>query len=328
MNVLVSNTCNRRCSYCFAAERVSYTTRQQSEARAAPPFISEDDFERAVEFACRNRVRKFGILGGEPSTHPRFVSLLERALAGGLDVKVFTNGMWRPRDIEAVAGFGGDARRRLTLVTNLNQPDETPDHERRRQERFLEELGRCALPSFNIYRLGFDPLFLVDTIERHAMRRHIRLGVAQPLAEHDSEFIAVEDYPRLAPTLMALAEACDSRDITIGFDCGFTLCMFTPEQIGRLQLAGCRFKASCGPAVDVGTDLSVWACFPLSTFARGAALDDFGSLAEIVDHFAEEYDRLYWTGVLPQCIDCRHRRRRQCPGGCAAHVYRSFNPCE
>jgi sulfatase maturation enzyme AslB (radical SAM superfamily) len=327
LNVLVSNSCNRRCPYCFAAERVSYTSSEGSEPKAAPRFISVEDFDRVVEFAARSRVGKFGILGGEPSTHPRFPALLERALQKELEVKVFTNGLWRARDIEAVGRLEGDLAKRLTLVVNVNQPEITQQREQERQRRLLEALGRMCVLSFNVYDVEFDPLFLIDLILRFKTRRHIRLGVAQPLAELESEHVGVERYGELSPRIMKLVEACDEHDIAVGFDCGFTLCMFTPEQIGRLQLAGSRFKASCGPAVDVGTDLSIWSCFPLSTFAGGASLTDFENVEQVVRYFQKQYERLYWTGAMAECVGCKYLKRRQCPGGCAAHVYRKFDPC-
>lgn len=327
MNVLVSNSCNRRCPYCFAAERVSYTTRDAAQARPAPRFISLQDFDRVLDFACRSKVKKLGILGGEPSTHPEFPALLERALDRRLPIKVFTNGLWRDRDIETVGRFDEALTKRLSLVVNVNEPSITSEREQARQRRLFEALGDRCLPSFNIYDVGFDASFLVDLIARYGMRRHIRLGVAQPLAEMSSEHVPVERYPELAPSLMKLVDRCDEHDISVGFDCGFTLCMFSPEEIGRMHLAGCEFKSSCGPAVDVGTDLSVWSCFPLSTFAGGVVLQDFEDMRSLVRHFQTQFARLYATGSMDACIGCKHLKRKQCTGGCAAHVHRRMSPC-
>jgi hypothetical protein len=194
------------------------------------------------------------------------------------------------------------------------------------QERFLEQVGHLCTLSYNIHDEALDAGFLVDVVTKYKTRPHIRVAIAQPLADLPSAAIPVRSYPRLAPTLLDLARRCDERDIRIGFDCGFTLCMFSPEQVGELVLAGCRFKADCGPAIDVGTDLSVWPCFPLSTLCQGVHLADFPTYQALVDHFAKSYRRLYRVGVLDECVECKYRRREQCPGGCAAHTYRSFHP--
>ena len=82
-------------------------------------------------------------------------------------------------------------------------------------------------------------------------------------------------------------------------------------------------RARCGPTVDVGTDLSAWACFPLSTCSERVRLDDFPSLPSLVQHFQGQFESLYGHGVFDECAECRHRRRKQCAGGCAAQVYRA-----
>ncbi len=328
MNILLSNTCNRRCPYCFASERVSYTVDKEQAARPAPPFISRDDYEAALDFVIKNNVQDVGILGGEPSYHPDFVELLQMAWRRELRLRVFTNGLWRKRDVDTIAALDHEEhKRRLNIILNVNHPEISNPGEQKAQTTFLQKLGRYTALSFNIYRLDLDPCFLVDLIVESDSKRHIRLGIAEPLAQLESEFIEVRDYHKLAPKLMELARRCDEADITLGFDCGFTLCMFSAEEIGELFLSGAHFKSSCGPAIDVGTDLSVWSCFPLSAFSSGVYLKDFSNVDELVKHFREKFKRLHRTGVLPECIDCKQIRRENCVGGCAAHVFRELNPC-
>lgn len=325
MNVLLTSRCNRRCSYCFAQERISFAGGDGTR-RKAPELISEEDFRTAAAFARRSGQRVLGVLGGEPSIHPRFVELLRLAWDAGLHTKVFSNGLWPEEAVAAVERLGPGDREKLHVVLNMNGPKRTPPREQAAQEAFLARLGPLVSLSFNISRLDFDPLFLVDAILDHGARPSIRLGVAEPLAQLENEHVPVAEYPRLAPALLALAEACDANDIHLGFDCGFTLCMFSAAELGRLTQAGARFRASCGPAVDVGTDLATWSCFPLSTFTEGRRLGEFQDLEALVSHFKAELKPLYQAGALPECAACRHRRRGACSGGCAAHVYRSLNP--
>lgn len=325
MNILLTNQCNRRCAYCFAQERVSFTA-TQATPQPAPPIISRANFARAISFARRSRLPVVGILGGEPSLHPQMTDLLADAWLAGVRTKVFTNGMWRDDQIEAIGRCNAAALRNLDIVVNVNEPSRTPPHEERAQRELFERLGRNCSLSFNVSRPEFESAFLVDLIEKYSLRRSIRVGVAQPLAQMPNEHVDIADYHTMAPAVLRLALRCDSRDIRLGFDCGFTLCMFTTEQLGQLMLAGARVRSSCGPALDVGTDLSVWACFPLSTFTKGVSLNDFDDARQLSRFFRQEFEPLFSAGALDKCIDCRHRRRRQCTGGCAAHVYRRLNP--
>jgi len=328
MNILLTNSCNRKCPYCFAQERISYTGLPEipaSKPRKAPGRISRDDFRQALGFARDNGQGMVGILGGEPSVHPQFIELLRDAWTEGLITTIFTNGMWKNSVIEQFIACTEEEKKLAKIIVNVNEPGITLEKEKRGQENLLEKIGpNCAL-SFNIYRKDFAPLFLTDIIDQFNCRRHIRLGVAVPLANQDSEYLAIEDYPEAARVIMKLAKLCDQRDVTLGFDCGFILCMFSEKDIGRLQLYGARFQSSCGSIIDVGTDLSVWSCFPLSTFAQGHSLVDYQSIDELDGSFRKQFGRLYNAGALDACVDCRFRRRKQCSGGCAAHVYRRLN---
>jgi hypothetical protein len=325
MNILLTNRCNRRCSYCFAQERIAFPA-GGGERPAAPEIISEESFRTAVDYAQRDGRKVIGILGGEPSLHPRFLDLLGIAWGAGLHTKVFSNGLWREEQIAEAERLGDGARERMHVVLNVNGPARTPRREQDAQEAFLARLGRLCSLSFNISRVDFDPAFLLDLIDRFGTQPHIRLGVAEPLARMENEHVPISEYRRLAPTLLRLAEACDARDVSLGFDCGFILCMFTPEELGRLAYAGAEFKSGCGPALDVGTDLTTWSCFPLSALGGGRRLTEFADLEALTKHFQAELKPLFDAGALPACAACKHRRRRRCTGGCAAHVYRRLNP--
>jgi hypothetical protein len=322
MNILLTNRCNRRCPYCFAAERVGLAG-EGAPARPAPESISNEDFERALLFAVRSGERSVSLLGGEPSLHPEFPALLSRALATRrLRVKVFTNGVWPVEHRETVAAaLESRALRRLAIIVNVNSPSLSSADERREQAALFEALGPVCSLSCNVHSTELDLRPLLDLFDEHpTLRRHVRVAIAQPLAAGKSEFVPVRDYEKVAPRIMELVEACDERDITVGFDCGFTLCMFSTEELGRLVQAGVLPRATCEPCIDVGTDLSVWACFPLSVRAPAVALENFETTAALRAHFRATLYELYDAGALDECGACRFFRREQCAGGCAAHL--------
>jgi organic radical activating enzyme len=322
MNILVTTVCNRRCPYCFAASRVS-NTQEDDKGAEATSFISSENFGRALAFTS-SQERVVGILGGEPSLHPEFARLIEQTWAAGFCAKVFTNGVWSEQTLAAVEQLTGRTPSNLKLVVNTNHPDITSEPERVAQQRLFTRLPKHCSLSFNIHSLEQTLEFLVDIIVNHGLMPNIRLGIAAPLAEQTSEFIPLSEYPKAAPLIMALAERCDTYDIRIGFDCGFTLCMFTPEQLGLLQTWGADFKASCGPAIDVGVDLTAWACFPLATLSKRVSIEDYRDSFELGRYFEEYFEPLYRTGALPECIGCKHLKRKRCSGGCAAHTYRRY----
>lgn len=320
MNILVTTVCNRRCPYCFASDQIGTGLGSQpGESR----FITHDNFAKALAFAARTE-RVIGILGGEPSLHPDFPALIEQTWAAGLDAKIFTNGCWSEDALEAVACLTGRTSRNLRLVVNTNHPDITPEKERVAQRRLFAKLPEHCSLSFNIHSLDYDAGFLVDFIVKYRLMRDIRLGLASPLVEGPSAFIAAEDFPQVAPLIMALSERCDAEDIHLGFDCGFTLCMFSAEQLGLLKLRGADIKCYCEPALDINVDLSSWACFPLASLGKADSIDEFCDAHEMQRHFKDRFFALYSSGSLPECVGCKQLKRKRCAGGCGAHVYRRY----
>ncbi len=322
MNILITSVCNRRCPYCFAASRISNSP-ENAEGELDTSFISVENFDRALEFASKKE-QIVGILGGEPSLHPHFARLIEQTWAAGFCAKVFTNGVWSEKAVDEIEKLPARSTANLRLVVNTNHPDITSAAESTAQQHLFSRLPEHCCLSFNIHSLNQDLSFLADLITQYGLMREIRLGIAAPLAEQASEFVPIADYRKVAPLVMALAERCDSHNIRIGFDCGFTLCMFTPEQLGLLYTWGADFKASCGPAIDVGVDLTAWVCFPLATLSKSVSITDFRDSFELGRYFEEFFDPLYSTGALPECIGCKHLKRKRCSGGCAAHTYRRY----
>ncbi|MET8563210.1 radical SAM protein [Streptomyces flaveolus] len=53
--------------------------------------MTSDDWKRLISEAAAIGVKKVQFIGGEPTLHPDFESLLHRALALGLDVQVYSN---------------------------------------------------------------------------------------------------------------------------------------------------------------------------------------------------------------------------------------------
>lgn len=322
MNILITTVCNRQCPYCFAASRVSNIP-EDAEREQGLSRISVENFQRALEFASKNE-KIIGILGGEPSLHPDFARLIQLTWAAGFCAKVFTNGVWSENAVQSVEQLSTRSSSNLRLVVNTNHPDITSPSEEAAQRRLFSTLPEHCSLSFNIHSLKQELGFLVDIIREHGLMPEIRLGMAAPLAEQPSEFIPMDDYPKVAPRIMDLAERCDAHNIRIGFDCGFTLCMFSPEQLGLLYTWGADFKAGCGPAVDVGVDLNTWACFPLATLSESVSIDEFRDSCELGRYFGEYFAPLYSTGALPECVTCKHLKRKRCSGGCAAHTYRRY----
>lgn len=316
-NLLLTQKCVRKCPYCFA---------EQYMAETSSGFLEWGDYIYVVDFLERNKVPVVSMLGGEPTVHPHVVEMMDYALLRGLGVRVFTSGVMseaRRGALQALWTRHEREGRKVHFIVNVNEPAGTPEAERRSQEAFLELAGPRASISFNIYRPDFDLGFAFEYIARYELTPTIRLGLAHPIARarESNAHLAPDGYRAVAANLERFFPSFERNGVTPGFDCGFPACMFTEAQLGRLLLLKATFNWMCGPVIDIGPDLELWPCFPLSHI-RGKTLYDFDDLQQAHAYFVDEVRtrRRGNTGIFLECDDCDLRARQMCSGGCLTYA--------
>lgn len=318
MNLILTDVCNRACPYCFAQSKVSLADREVAGV-AAP--ISLDNYELVLDFLEKSSVPELKLLGGEPTTHPEITRIVERGLARGLVITIFSNGLWSSRVQQLFRQPNTDGVR---FLINVNEPARQSGQENARQHRALEIAGERASLGFNIYRSDFDLRFVADLIDRHGLRREVRLGLAHPIVGEINEAPGDAELPVIGARLIAQLRELESRDVLGSFDCGFPLCMFPAAELDALVTCSTGFSAHCGIIIDIGPDLTVWPCFPLSN-VHNVRLQDFATLAELRDYYSRQLSGVRAMGSLPECLDCRYLKRNQCAGGCMARTLRSWS---
>jgi hypothetical protein len=310
-NIVLTTSCNRACPYCFAGRTMAQFGDEQMQ------FLEVVRIVDLIAAAGRNHV---SLLGGEPTMHRRFLEILDYVLERRMEVTVFTNALASKAVVEGLTRLKQLSR--VKFVVNVNSP-EIDDH-MPRQEAFLRALpGRCDI-SHNIclYDRPFD--FLVAMIERTNMKNcRIRVSLAQPIAEKENAFIAPEHYAGVARHLVELAEAVMPRGIKVNLDCGWPLCIFSDEQLGRLRRVGTDLKFVCQTAVDFAPGGVVWTCYPLMSVSR-RSWDWETTFDAIADGFLERNRELRAKGerggVFDACRGCVYLDQGHCAGGCLAHL--------
>ena len=320
-NVLFAQRCVRSCPYCFAGKHMAEP--------AAGEFISWESLNYLADFLESSGEKKFSILGGEPTLHPEFNAMLVYLLERGFDLNVFTSGIMDNDKLEEAFVFFRDLPpHRLSFVCNLNNPEQTPAPfaEQESVKRFLRHFGSRVMPGFNIYRPDFDLDFLFRTINEFGLRRSLRLGVAHPIPGMKNKHIPLAGMDQIVERLCSFRDRFDRFRVKPVLDCGFPLCRFSDEQLGwLLRATGGHTRFVCAPVIDIGTDLSVWPCFPLSSYHRKSVYD-FNSLQEIHKYY-QDYHKLVHQeagGIYEACDECTHREDGFCNGGCIAHLLSRF----
>ncbi|OHB65461.1 MAG: hypothetical protein A2Y76_05765 [Planctomycetes bacterium RBG_13_60_9] len=315
-NLLVTSRCNRNCSFCFARKRLS-RTRSDGDSRD----MSRDSFNRFIDFLKRSDVHELRLLGGEPTLHPAFEEMVGQAIKEGFRVHVFTNGMMAGRTADFLASYPCD---RLSALCNISPQARDTESLKQRREYALAKLGSRVSLGITVTSPDFEFEWLIDVIKRHGLKRRIRIGVAQPIVGEANEYLEPTQYRAVGKALTQMARRCVQEDILIGFDCGLTLCMFSEEEIGVLATCSEGFSCVCRPILDIGPQLDVWHCFPLSEILN-THLESFSTRSEILRHYEKITHPFRSLGCRPECIKCNYLRRGQCTGGCLAHAIKSLN---
>ena len=320
-NVLLTYSCVRSCPYCFAGD--------ESRKRSGDKFLSWENLIYLADFFETAGEMKIQLLGGEPTLHPDFIDMVIYLLERKFDITVFTSGIMKNRILSEMASvFANVPLSRLTFNCNLNDPEQTPASlsEQESVRAFLSQFGYRTTPGFNIYRTDFKLDFIFRLISEFGMFRMIRLGITHPVPGKKNSFIAPDDVGAIYGTICAYEPLLDRLRIRLRFDCGFPLCELSPTQLGTLyRLVNGTFHFSCVPIIDIGPDMDVWSCFPLSSYQR-KSIFDFDSMNAVRNHFHKLHEiiRVEVAGIYEKCDSCVWRGERLCSGGCLGHSLNRF----
>lgn len=320
-NILFTQTCVRSCPYCFAKKHMTDSSPED--------VMSWENLIYIVDFLKSSGEKRFPILGGEPTLHPDFNDMVLYVLERELDITIFTSGIMSDEKLtDAIRLFNGLPNDRLSFVCNINDPNKTrctlPEQES--LKRFLRGFGERVTPGFNIYRTDFDLGFLVQMINEFGLSRNIRLGLTHPIPGKKNKFISIEEIDFVIEKLFSFKDLFDSMHIKPGIDCGFPMCRFNDEMLGWLyRNMGGNYDFGCGPVVDIGPDMKVWSCFPLSSFHQ-RSIFDFDKLEDIYEYYNELHQKVRTevAGIYKECDDCMFREENICAGGCLSHSLGKF----
>jgi len=284
-------------------------------------MLSWDNLIYLADFFIKSGYHHMSLLGGEPLLHPQFSEFIHYLSKRGIHSSIFTSGITSTKKMGVIKKELINKDLKFQFICNVNDPAKSPDYELAKVNSFLETFGERTTLSFNIYELDFSFDFLFEYIKKYNLKNHIRLGLAHPIPNQPNHCISPVDFPKVAEKLSYFYDKFKEKNVEIGFDCGFPLCIFSEEQLGKMFLwSNGRLVFKCSPAIDIGPDMSVWSCFPLSGFNKRSVFE-FDSIREIDDFYREKMNEMRNNeGLYEGCISCNYRKNGICTAGCVSHV--------
>jgi MoaA/NifB/PqqE/SkfB family radical SAM enzyme len=311
-NLTISAVCNQSCPYCFTVDHL--------DRPSAADFLEIDDFCARLDFLDRSGIDEARFLGGEPTLHPQFPVLVERARARGKRIVVFTNGLMPEGALTCLAELPATE---CTVLVNVNDPVEAGRQTFERQRAAIRRLGERAMLGFNIYRADFQPDFLLSLIAEAGCKPSVRLGLAHPCLSGENQHLYPHQYVAVGAKIVHFARAAALAGVTVEFDCGFVRCMFSDQDLETLKTLRADVGWRCNPILDVGIDGYVIHCYPLSRLVS-LALTPETDAPELRSAFESRTRPYRQVGIFRECSTCGFKRSGVCPGGCLAVTIRRF----
>ena len=334
-NIMVTETCNLRCPYCFASEFVN----------KKPKEMTLTDFKKALNFALSDgKDRQIGIIGGEPTLYPIINEVLRLALEDPRSdpVMIYTNGV----DLDEISPQNlEDAKFRM--LVNCNSPEDMGEKKfakmcenlyKFKHEHFGE--GRFRL-SVNLYKPDFDYSYIIPIVKALEFDT-IRLSISVPSKSQLGSMSSLEYFRSMKPVALGFIGDMIRCGTLTGFDCNFLPeCVLTDEERQGLMKVKDIFYSglskrysrnfwqrailcethNCTPVVDILPDLTAIRCFGLSEYTK-VDISHFKDMKDLRQFYIDHVDRpAIKCSASPECVNCYNRECGDCTGGC--HSFRA-----
>jgi MoaA/NifB/PqqE/SkfB family radical SAM enzyme len=266
-NILLTNTCNQECPYCFA---------RQEMKRSKIKEMSLENFKKVVNYLKKNKINSLRLMGGEPTIHSRFQQVIKLGINNFGNIVIFTNGLI-PKKNKKIIEKNID---KISFNFNIDTPAfEKNDNLRDKIVNLVKEFSEKTNVNigFTLSDLRKRYESLIENFHKKDLSKlGMRFGFAKAIIG-EKPFFEKKDYKKLGKRIISLVKFFKSKGIkNIYLDCGLKKEMFFPEDLPYLKENihlkgwGCKGKWS---SFDIAPDLTIFPCFPYYKKLPGALLD-------------------------------------------------------
>lgn len=254
-NIIINNTCNQRCSYCFAEDSMTYEALPVKNQKYST-FIS------ILHFLKKNRYEDVRFLGGEPLLHPELQRFILLSHKGGFQTRMFSNLNFP--EIYVSEKFKNPLSLPHTINANINNRDFYSDIEYERVINnllFFKQWGTIMTIGYNIYDLSksFDDIVQVA---RTTWIKHINLKVTNTIL---GDPLIVDTGSRLYGEYIFDIIRSYGDEFEFVFSCWLSRDIFVSTEIEYMNSIGIYPRYGCdgfSGKFDIDIDGSIYKCFP------------------------------------------------------------------
>lgn len=317
-NIVVTQRCNLRCPYCFANEFV--------DGPGQGPDISICDFKQILDFMLLDgTVHKIGLIGGEPTLHPRFEELLKILSEDGRvrEVMIYTNGIKVRKFMDSLID------KKFHLLINCNDIGANKEQYTDLIESIKlanADMGSRVVLGINYYKIGFDYSFLWNLIRYYGGGR-LRVSISVPNTP-DYHYLPLQYFKDIKPEILQFFHELKDHGIVPFLDCNiFPACLMTYEDWEQFDEWGAdnplmilkNSRTNCRPVIDIFPDHTAVRCFGLSEYSK-VDIREFSSISDLQNYYLRTIDAYAVNSVHdPKCEHCYKYKTMKCSGGCLVY---------
>ena len=318
-NVSIINFCNLKCKYCFADDMI-----QEKSC-----CITLDDYRRILSFLARTPDNHVGIIGGEPTLHPKFDEIIKETnkycKECNTTATLFTNGI----NLDKYLPLFGE---RIGILLNLNSPTEMSTEQWTSTMDLLEHLDSLSWlddkpdrPAklnigVNVFPGCTDYSFAWNIVDKYHLT-HIRTSITSPGGiyldmRHDKE----KYYQTMKPIFLEHCKNAIKHRCKLHMDCNrIPKCYYTREEFDLVHEAAEHYDSYfCEPVIDIKSDFKVYTCFGQTD--KEVDMRDFNDIHELRRYlFAKVTLPHVEANCTGRCSTCKEHELLLCQGGCLSH---------
>lgn len=272
-NIIINNTCNQRCSYCFAEDSMTYEALPVKNQKYST-FIS------ILHFLRKNNYNDVRFLGGDPLLHPLLEKFIFMTHKGWFRTRVFSNLNFPEEYVQKK--FQNPQSIPQTINANINNRDFYSEKEYSHVIANLilfKNSGTLMTLGYNIYDLSksFNDIALVarETRVNHINLKITNTTIGAPLII-DTSSRAYGEY------IFSIIEKY-WEEFEFVFSCWLSRSIFLESEITYMNQLWIFPRYGCdglSGKFDIDIDGSIYKCFPTRSLYLKKALSIYNFASE------------------------------------------------
>ncbi len=307
IQINVSYTCNKDCSYCYAKDL-------KEEYRED---MDLENFKKILDWLKKNNIDSLNLAGGEPTIHPEIGNMLELANKEKFKITVFTNGLFN----ESFLKYADHAN---FFLVNYNHKDTYTEKEYELLHKnldYIKQRGKGITLAFNITNEISSCDYIIEAAKRYNIS-NVNMDLVIPNSLKNNEYIPPDEFRNKKGMLMGFFNKLKENNISVKITRPLPFCVFKEEIKSSKGALYSRCNVGYG-IVAINPDLSIFPC--LSIFFKGPSLTSFNTFKEISEFYNTSISDLKWKRyIYPECKSCIYLLRKKCQGSCLCHKCSPF----